>query len=50
MSILIDLLDQYIANRKALNMSPTTLKGNASHISIIARWLREKYGVPGRKN
>jgi len=45
MSILIDLLDQYIANRKALNMSPTTLKGNASHISIIARWLREKYGV-----
>jgi len=39
------LLDQYIAGRRALKMSPTTLKGNASQLSIFMRWLKDKYKI-----
>jgi integrase/recombinase XerD len=45
MSMLVDLLDSYIANRKALNMSPRTLKTNISNVGMFIRWLRDKHGI-----
>jgi len=45
MSALKKLLDNYIAGRKALNMSPRTLKHNVSHVGIFMRWLKDRHGA-----
>ena len=45
MSLFVDLLREYLEQRKALNMSRGTLRSNASQIGIFMRWLKDKYGI-----